>query len=139
MPVISFNIERLLAEKNSQVTKDTKVENNMRINNVSLVPQRGNILKFEFEFTTEYKPDVGNLKINGHLLYTEEDKKIKEIIDVWRKSKKLSKEVMASITNFILIKCNIRALDLSEQINLPPHIKLPMLDITPKKKESYIG
>ena len=141
MPVIAFNIDRILAEKISQVTKDTKVENNMKINDVGIIPKRGNILKFDFEFTTEYKKDVGNLKINGNLLYSDNEKKIKETLDSWRKSKKLDKEIMTSITNFILIKCNVKALMLSEQVNLPPHIRLPMLEIESKKatKGDYIG
>ena len=52
MPVIAFNVDRILAEKNSQVINGIKVENNMRINNISLVPKRSNIIKFDFEFTT---------------------------------------------------------------------------------------
>ncbi len=139
MPVIAFNLERLLAEKNSPVNKNIKVENNMKITSVSLIPKRDNLLKFDFEFTTEYKPDIGNLKINGHLIFREENKKIKEILDTWRKNKKLNKEVMTLISNFILIKCNIKALGLSEQINLPPHIRLPMIQIETKEKGDYIG
>jgi|SRR3989344_4813882 len=141
MPVIAFNIDRMLAEKISQVTKDTKVENNMRINDVGIVPRRGNIIKFDFEFTTEYKKDVGNLKINGNLLYSDDEKKIKDILDIWRKTKRVDKDIMTSITNFILIKCNVKALMLSELVNLPPHIRLPMLDTGPKKVEKgdYIG
>ena len=139
MPVIAFNVDRILAEKNSQIIKNIKVENNMRINNISLVPKRDNILKFDFEFTTEYKPDIGNMKINGNLIFRDEGKKIKEILDIWRKSKKLDKDIMTSITNFILIKCNVRALGLAEQVNLPPHIQLPMIQISSKTKGDYIG
>ena len=142
MPVISFDIDRLLAERIAQVTKDIKVENNMKLSNVSLVPKRDNLLKFEFEFTTEYKQDVGNMKINGHLLFREETKKIKEIMDTWTKTKKLDKELMTLITNFILIKCNIKALELSQQVNLLPHIRLPLVELsspTKGEKGDYIG
>jgi hypothetical protein len=63
-------------------------------------------------------------------------------MDTWTKTKKLDKELMTLITNFILIKCNIKALELSQQVNLPPHIRLPLVELsspTKGEKGDYIG
>ena len=63
----------------------------------------------------------------------EESKKIKELLDGWKKGKKLPKEIMPSILNTVMNKANIQALILSEQINLPPPIPLPKLKQEEKK------
>jgi|TARA_Y100000310_G_scaffold159627_1_gene159313 hypothetical protein len=136
MPVIAFNIESIFAEKNKPVTKETKIENNMTIKDISSLTNK-TLAKFNFEFATEYQPEIGNLRVNGHLVFRDEDKKIKEILDIWNKTKKIHKDLMNDITNFILVKCNIKALELSQQVNLPPHIKLPMVQLETKK--DYIG
>ena len=59
--------------------------------------------------------------------------KVKEVLDGWKKDKKLPKEIMTTILNSVLTKCNIQALILSEQINLPPPIPLPKLQVGQKK------
>ena len=69
----------------------------------------------------------------GDILLMEEAKKAKEILDGWKKGKKLPKEVMTGILNTVLNKCNIQALIMSEQINLPPPIPLPKLQPAQEK------
>mgnify|MGYP001603832446 CR=1 FL=1 len=97
------------------------------------------ILKFMFEFTSKYEPNVGNILFEGELLYMEEPKIAKEILSDWKKNKKLPKELMAGLLNTILIKCNVQALILSQQVNLPPPIPLPKVQISAPVDKNYIG
>ena len=69
----------------------------------------------------------GQIFLGGHILVMEESPKVKQILEDWKKDKKLPKELMSQILNTILAKCNIKALGLTQEVNLPPHIKLPML------------
>ena len=85
------------------------------------------VLKFNFEYVINYEPNVGKIAITGNILHMDEPKKIKEILDDWKKQKKLPKELAPRILNTILSKCNIKALILSQDINLPPHIKMPFV------------
>ena len=62
----------------------------------------------------------------------EDPKKIKELLSSWEKDKKIPNSVMPAIFNTILAKCNVKALTLSQEINLPPHIRLPI--VKPSKK-----
>ena len=59
----------------------------------------------------------------------------------WDKNKKLPESVALQVMNAVLRKCISRAIDLSEQIMLPPPLNLPV--IRPKKKDQqnieYIG
>jgi hypothetical protein len=88
----------------------------------------------------EYNPGIGRIRIDGNILSIDNPKETKKILDEWNKSKKLPPKLMAQLLNFILIRCNIKALSLSQDINLPPHIRMPM--VGPVKKETerdYIG
>ncbi|MBI2659814.1 hypothetical protein HYX07_01495 [Candidatus Woesearchaeota archaeon] len=70
----------------------------------------------------------------------EEQKKAKEILGNWKKDKKLPKEMMAGLLNTILTKCNVQALILSQQVNLPPPIPLPKVQVQQQQAEkNYIG
>jgi len=54
------------------------------------------------------------------------------------KDKKLPKEIMAGLLNTKLTKCNIQALILSQEINLPAPIPLPKVQVAAPDK-NYIG
>ena len=66
-------------------------------------------------------------------------KKTKEILASWKKDKKVPKELMAGLLNTILTKCNIQALILSQEINLPAPIPLPKVQIAQQSEKNYIG
>ena len=51
--------------------------------------------------------------------------KIKEYLSSWEKDKSIPTDIMSQILNTILFKCNVKALNLSQEVNLPPHIQLP--------------
>ena len=96
-------------------------------------------MQFTFEFLLHYEPDMGDIKIEGHLLYLEDPKKLKEMVKDWKKNKKISPEIMQSLFNTILAKANIKALQLSQDVNLPSHIQMPRLQQQKKNINEYIG
>jgi hypothetical protein len=131
MPIVGFNFEKIRIEKKNKITEKLNVKNDLAI--VGLEQEKLNIsgsedvLKFNFKFTVNYEPKVGEILLEGNVLYMEEGTKAKEILDGWRKDKKLPKELAPKLLNTILAKCNIKALTLTQDVNLPPHIKLPIL------------
>jgi hypothetical protein len=139
MAIIGFNFNKIEAEKKEAMQSKVNVSNNISISKVeekkfSIETEKQKILCFTFEFLSKYDPDIGSIKLVGDVLLLEEAKKSKEIFDEWNKNKKLPKEIMASILNTALNKCNIQALILSEQINLPPPLPLPKVQMDPKKQ-----
>ena len=132
MTVVSFNFTKIEAEKKVSNKGKININNNVTIDKVgerdlSLGNQKQKVLTFNFEFTAKYDPNIGSIKFTGDVLFMDDVKQIKGILDGWKKDKKLPKEVMPNILNTVLNKCNIQALILSEQINLPPPIPLPKL------------
>jgi len=143
--IVGFGFTKLSAEKKENAKGKIDINNNVSIKDVleenfALGKDKSqNILKFIFEFTSKYEPNVGNILFEGELLYMEEPKKAKEILADWKKNKKLPKDLMAGLLNTILTKCNIQALILSQQVNLPPPIPLPKVQINAPADKNYIG
>ncbi|MAE42900.1 hypothetical protein CMO93_03950 [Candidatus Woesearchaeota archaeon] len=137
MTIVSFNFTKIEAEKKDPAKGKININNNVTIENVeekdlSLGNQKQKVLNFTFEFTSKYDPDAGNIKLIGSVLYMEDAKKVKEILDGWKKDKKLPKDIMTRILNVVLNKSNVQALILSEQVGLPPPIPLPKVQAEQK-------
>ena len=134
MTIVSFNFTKIEAEKRELSKGKININNNVTIEKVeekdlSLGNQKQKVLSFTFEFTSKYSPNAGSIKLNGNVLYMEDSKKVKEILDGWKKDKKIPKEIMTKILNVILNKSNVQALILSEHVNLPPPIPLPKVQV----------
>ncbi len=131
MSIVGFNFEKIMIEKTGKVNSDLKIKSNLSITDVDQeklnVTSSGDVIKFNFEYTADYAPSVGKIQLLGNLLYMEDKEKVKKLLDDWKKDKKLPKPLMAQIFNTILAKSNIKALSLTQEVNLPPHIKLPIL------------
>ena len=142
--IVGFGFTKLSAEKHESIKGKIDINNNVSIkdvqeSNFSLgKDKQQNVLKFIFEFNSKYEPSVGTIFFEGEILYLEEPKKNKEILNSWKKSKEIPKELMAVLLNTILTKCNVQALILSQEVNLPPPIPMPTVQMSQPDK-NYIG
>ena len=130
MTIVGFNFSGMNVDKREMVNEKINISNNVAITGVektdlALGTSKQNAIKFLFKFDTIYNPNVGSIKLTGDVIYFAEDKKVKEIIDQWKKTKKIDQTITESILNAILSKCNIQALLLSREVNLPPPLPMP--------------
>ncbi len=130
MTIIGFNFKEIKVSKKEGVKGKINIKNNVVITDIkeqdlNLGDKSQSALKFLFEFSSKYDPDLGEIILRGDLLFMESANKTKEILDGWKKSKNVPKDIMAGILNTVLSKCNIEALILSQKVNLPPPIPLP--------------
>ncbi len=143
--IVGFGFTKLSAEKGEPAKGKIDINNNVSIKDVKEDDfslgrdKKQNVLRFIFEFTSKYEPNVGNILFEGELLYMEDPKGAKEILNDWKKDKKLPKELMGGLLNTILTKCNVQALILSQQVNLPPPIPLPKVQVAEQPDKNYIG
>jgi hypothetical protein len=144
MPIVGFHFEKTQAERTKKLQKGMKATHNIAITSVASEDiEMGKStkkpgIKFTFEYKVDYQPKVGNLIIGGSVIYLEEEKQIKEILDEWKKNKNVNQEVTAQILNTAIVRCTIKALNMAQEINLPPH--MPMPSVTARTKEQdYIG
>lgn len=146
MPIVGFNFDNISASKNKDLKGEkVKVRSNMEITEVSSKEvvlgenQKQDVVKVNFEHNVYYDPQVGSVVIKGHILYSDNAKKVKEILDSWKKNKKVDLELKAQLINTALIKSNIKALHLSQEVNLPPHLPMPTVSPHANKAQGYIG
>ncbi|MBI2663869.1 hypothetical protein HYX10_00820 [Candidatus Woesearchaeota archaeon] len=130
MAIVGFNFTKILVEKKAALRGKVDIKNNVSVKEVdstelSLGSSKEKALRFGFEFTSEYSPDVGQIMLNGDVLYMSADGKHEEILKNWKKDKQVPKDTMSDILNTVLLRCNVEALVLSRDVNLPPPIPMP--------------
>lgn len=152
MPIISFSYNKINVEKKKQLEAPLNVDNGMKIvelkeEDVTLSGGRKEkVIRFFYEYNVEYQPNQASISIGGDLVFFEETDKLKEIMTEWDKSKSLPAEIMQMVMNNVLLRCQVKALALGQDLGLPPHIRLPTVASPPKKEakgkgkaEEYIG
>jgi len=132
MTVIGFSFTKMLAEKKNPVKGNININNNVGIKNLEETKLAINAdkkaLKLDFEFDSTYEPDVGRIHMEGEVIYLIDKEKAEDAVKNWKKNKKVEKEMMTNVLNNVLSKCNIEALILSKDMNLPPPIPMPKVE-----------
>ncbi|MDP7180135.1 MAG: hypothetical protein QF824_02610 [Candidatus Woesearchaeota archaeon] len=139
MTILGFNFTKINVERKEAMKGKLNIKNNVTIKDIKEVDlpvgkDKQKALKFIFEFSSEYEPQVGSILLGGDLMLMEETKKINSIMAEWKKEQKVDKDIMTPLLNTVLTKCNIQALILSQHVNLPPPIPLPKVDVSAKQE-----
>ena len=142
MQIIGFNFEKISAErKPKKIIKNLEINSNINIKNISKedldIIKDKPALKFEFEFSISYKPEIAKILFQGFILGIVEKDESKDILKKW-KNKKIPEEIRIPLFNLILTKSNVKALQLEEELGLPTHIPLPKIK-PEKQNKSYTG
>lgn len=132
MPIVSFNYTKINAERYDFAPGPTNIKNSAIIKEVSktklaLGPQTQDVLRIIFEFITFYEPRKGKITLEGEILHLDKPEKIDALLKTWQKDKKLPKDETRILMNHVLAKCNVEAILLSREINLPSPVQLPSL------------
>ncbi len=136
MPIVglSFNSVEAKRDREQKIRAEIKVNSVPRINDMKevTISTLGNkkVLSLLFEFVTNYDPRVGEIKIGGELLYLTENNK--ELLNRWKKERKLPEKPSLEILNYLFRRCLIKVSNIAEDLQLPP--PLPMPTIKPKAK-----
>lgn len=129
MTVIGFSFTKMLVEKIAPIKGKVSINNNVGIKGLEETKLNINsdrkALKLDFEFTSTYEPNIGKILLTGEVIYLVDKAKAEEAVKNWKKNKKIEKDMMTKVLNNVLAKCNIQALIMSKDMNLPPPIPLP--------------
>lgn len=136
--IIGFSFNKILVEKTSAIKGKVNINNNVGLLNVEkhemqFGANKQESLRFTFEFKAEYTPQIGQILLTGDIIYLADEKETKKVLEEWKKKKTVPKNMMEIIINNVLSKCNVEALILSREINLPPPIPLPRVSSDKKQ------
>jgi len=146
--IVGFNFKKINIERKKKLIQGMKVKYDLDIKevyeqNIQVSMNKTKTLGFDFEFKVSYNPDVADLQIEGTVMYMLPEEEAKKVIDSWNKDKKMTKNVSIPIINVILDKCNIKALELEQDLALPTHLPMPSVNMSTKNDnkgaEKYIG
>jgi len=134
MTIIGMQFTKLAVEKMNPITGKVSISNNVVVQDVekatiAIGKNKQDVLRFTYEFKASYEPKIALITLVGNLTYLEKAEKIDELIKQWKKDKKLPKEILTPVLNSIYTKCNIQAIVMSREINLPPPIQLPKVAV----------
>lgn len=143
MRIIGFNFKKIEVERKRDDPGKLEIKTNLDIQNIEKekIDIAGEILKFSFTYSINYEPGFAEIVFKGAILVIPtKPEDIKKTLKEWKK-KKLSEDIRIPIFNFIMSKCNLKALQLEEDFALPLHIPLPQITKQQKAQEqsNYTG
>ena len=137
MTILNFGFNKIIVEKKSnKVTGQLKIKQGMNLTDVKSSnmmkdsKQKAFVIKFVFD--TVYEPNYANINLEGELILLVDEKTSKALETSWKKTKSLPKDLALSVFNRILHSCNVESLILSREINLPPPMKMPKVQVQDK-------
>ncbi|MGM5480029.1 MAG: hypothetical protein ACQESC_01055 [Nanobdellota archaeon] len=131
MTILNFSFTKILVEKNKKQSKKVSINSGLNIKDV----EESNVVKgskqrafrISFSYTANYSPEIGKILLEGDLLYLADESTATTISNEWKDKKSLPKDIALVVFNRILHQCNVEALILSKEINLPAPVKLPKI------------
>ncbi len=134
MTIIGFNFRKIVAERSINASGKINIANNVALKKVeeAAVPmgsKKQKALRFTYEFVTKYEPNIGNITIEGDVLYVAEEDVVEKTLKTWKKDKRVDKEILNPLLNTILTRCSIKGLLMSQDLNLPSPMQLPRVTV----------
>jgi len=133
MRLVGFNFTKISGEKLKEKVEDLKIETKIDVKEVSEVKQtffktKEEMINIKFYYGLEFNPKLATLDFEGNMVLSLDSKKAKEIVKEW-KNKKVNESFREPLFNIILQKCNVKALQIEESLNLPIHFRMPSVKV----------
>tara|TARA_Y100000310_G_scaffold326956_1_gene392604 strand:+ start:963 stop:1433 length:471 start_codon:yes stop_codon:yes gene_type:complete len=137
MPVTGFTFTKIQADrKGGKVTKELDIKPNITIKNVEEDKEQSQgedkVLKVDFLLDVNYEPDVAAIIIGASVSYTDKAKIIDDVLKKQNEDKKVDDKIINETLGIFQINAHIKVLELTRQMSVPPHIRLPLMQL---KKE----
>jgi hypothetical protein len=135
MRIIGFNLTKIAIERKEEIQGQLNINQNIDIKDVKKekVPiSEDEAIKINFNLQIDYSEDSAKVNFEGHVVLLPTKEELTKFLDSW-KNKQIPEDSKIPLFNFIMNKCNIKALTLEDDLNLPTHIPLPKLN--PKQEQ----
>lgn len=141
MPIIGMKFDSMEAKREDVPQKgDIKVNSTPKITSAKLIDLPSitkKVLALNFDFTTTYSPDIGQVKISGEVLYLNEDNQ--KILKQWQSKKSLPEQTNIEILNHLFRQCLLKVANIADDLQLPPPLAIPRVAPKQQKEAGYVG
>ena len=144
MQIVGFNLTKISIQRKEAAAGNFKVTSKINVKSISEekidIAEGKSVAKLEFEYGIDYEPKVAEIRFEGFILILGDPKEIKDTISDWKKKNTLLTDLKVRTFNTIFHKCNIKALQLEDELGLPSHIQMPKIKTEEtSKKATYTG
>jgi len=129
MRIIGFNLSKISIERKEKIDGKLEIKQNINIDDVSkedIAISKEDGLKIDFTFSINYDPKFAEVEFKGMVLTLPEKDEMKKITKEW-KNKEIPEDIKTGLFNFIMAKCNVKALVLEDEMGLPTHVPMPRI------------
>lgn len=139
MAIIGFSFNKFDCERKGAAKGGLEINHSLKVDNITKTPltvggSKTDVVKIDFSFDILYGSSVGKISISGDVIYTDTPEIVDETVKMWEADKKLASQVSEHVHKFIYNKAIIKALDLSDALNMPAPIPLPKVKVGEGKK-----
>ncbi len=130
MKIIGFNLTRISIDKKEQLESDIQITQDIDIKNIKKeeIPfSKHEAIKVRFNFSIHYSKEIAKVEFEGNVILLPDKSELKEILESW-KQKKIPESIRVGLFNFIMNKCNVKAMSLEDELGLPLHIPMPRVN-----------
>ncbi|MEK6898868.1 MAG: hypothetical protein AABW79_02105 [Nanoarchaeota archaeon] len=128
MRVLGFNFTKIHASRKDKWEKNEKINTNIELSDIEKdsidILKQNEIIKVKFSYKILYEPNNAEVIFEGNIILDLDETLSKEMIKDWKK-KEIPEKIKIPLLNLVMTKCNIKALELEEQLSMPFHLKLP--------------
>jgi hypothetical protein len=137
MPIIGMKLDSMEGKRGTvPQTGDIKVNSTpriMEVKQIDLPSINKKALALNFEFSTTYSPDIGDIRIIGEILYTSDSSA--NILKQWKSKKSLPEEVNIEVLNHLFRSCLLKVANIADDLQLPPPLAMPRVAAKQKTVE----
>lgn len=134
MSIVNFRVKKLSGERIEMEAKDNvDVSSNFLILSMKKEKDKriGDYLLVNFRFNVRYKPELGNIDLDGYLWYT--DPNLKKMVTEKKGKVELQSDALKEISTAILRDSILEAVDIARKLRLPVPVNLPKITVKPKE------
>jgi|SRR3989344_2682159 len=136
MKIIGFNLTKLLIEKKEKKPEKLEINQNIDIKDIkkeTIHITDEEVLKISFVLTINYSEEYAKLEFEGNIITIPAKEELLELLKEWKKNK-IPDNFRIPLFNFIMSKCNVKAISLEDELGIPIHLPLPKLKLNKPKQ-----
>jgi hypothetical protein len=138
MKIIGFGFSKISGERFKKIDQKLEIKSNIEFKTIEEEKidtfKDRDILRFDFEYSIDYDPKFAKIEFGGHILALMDEEDIKDILKKWKK-KEIDNNLRIGLLNFVMLKGNLKSLQLEEDLGLPSHIPLPRLGMKSEEEK----
>lgn len=137
MKIIGFNYTKVSAQRLPKWEPLKKINANIQFTDIEKdeidAMKESNLLRVSFKYEVSYEPKNATISLEGIVLVNADKDFVREEVKNWSKKKEMNEKLRDVLVRLVWRKCNLKAFQLEEELNIPTHIQLPQIKITNNK------